>query len=73
MRHFTYIAAVCLFSALLHPLAWAATDEITLAWDPNAETDLAGYRLYMQEGVDAQGYRLLVTIPVGEIDPDAPS
>jgi hypothetical protein len=27
-------------------MAWAAAGEVTLAWDPNSETDLAGYRIH---------------------------
>lgn len=51
----------------------AVAGEITLAWDPNSEADLAGYRLYMQEGAQASGYRLLVDIPLFDIDSEAPS
>jgi hypothetical protein len=65
--------ALLLITSVLWVPAWAATDEITLAWDPNAEADLAGYRLYIQEGVDDGGYILLVTIPLTDIDPQAPS
>jgi hypothetical protein len=30
---------------LLSPLVWAG--DVTLAWDPNTETDLAGYKIYV--------------------------
>jgi hypothetical protein len=52
---------------------WAATDEVTLAWDPNSESDLAGYQLYIQEEPHDSGYRLLATIPLADIDALAPS
>lgn len=36
------VVAVLLWSTL----AFAGTERITVGWDPNTETDLAGYRLY---------------------------
>jgi hypothetical protein len=51
----------------------AAAGEITLAWDLNEEPNLAGYRLYIQEGAQASGYRLLVDISLADIDIQAPS
>jgi hypothetical protein len=50
----------------------AVAGEIALAWDPNNEADLAGYRLYMQEGAQASEYRHLVDIPLTDIDSEAP-
>ena len=50
-----------------------AADQVTLAWDPNSESDLAGYRLYIQDGDADPGYRLLATIPLSDIDSQAPS
>jgi hypothetical protein len=47
--------------------------EVTLAWDSNDEADLAGYRLYMQEGAPASGYSFLTDMPLSDIDPTAPS
>jgi len=35
----------------------AAADTITLEWNPNSETDLAGYRVFVREA--AQGYDYL--------------
>lgn len=66
-----YFFALILGSLLLAPGS-ATADEITLAWDSNSEPDLAGYRLYVQdEGYDT-GFLLLVTIPLTDIDPQAP-
>jgi len=37
------LAAVCLWGTALSLLA---AQSVTLAWDPNSETDLAGYNVY---------------------------
>ena len=45
MKKVSFLALV--FMALLLPvLALAGTSWVELAWDPNVESDLAGYRLY---------------------------
>ena len=36
-------AAIALFAFLMPLFAWA--QQVTLAWDPNADSDLAGYKL----------------------------
>lgn len=66
------LTCVVLTGCLLLASGWAAADEITLAWDANSEPDLAGYRLYIQEGDGGTGFRLLTTIPLSDIDPEAP-
>jgi hypothetical protein len=39
--------AAIVFSCLLFCLpAWSSAADVQLAWDPNQETDLAGYKLY---------------------------
>lgn len=68
----TTLTCVVLACSLLLSSGWAAADEITLAWDPNSESDLAGYRLYVQEGGGGTGFRLLATIPLADIDHEAP-
>jgi hypothetical protein len=73
MRRFTFTMAALLIGAVLRLPAWAATDEVILAWDPNTEVELAGYRLYLAEEDYDSGYRLLATIPLADIDPLAPS
>jgi hypothetical protein len=40
------IGVVLAFVLLFVGLARAATTTVTLVWDPNVETDLAGYKLY---------------------------
>ena len=68
---YAYILALMLYSLLLAS-DWARADEITLAWDPNSEPDLAGYRLYGQTEGEDSDFRLLATIPLADIDPQAP-
>lgn len=71
-RFFTFPFLVLILGSLLVASDSATADTITLAWDSNSESDLAGYRLYVQEGDDGAGFRLLATIPLTDIDPQAP-
>jgi chitinase len=68
----TILSFVIIICGLSLSPGWAVADEITLAWDPNSEPDLAGYRLYVQEDDDGAGFRLLATIALTDIDPQAP-
>jgi fibronectin type 3 domain-containing protein len=40
----------------------ATAETINLSWDPNKETDLAGYRVYHQRPVKARGFGRYTTI-----------
>ncbi len=46
--------------------------EVTLAWDPNEEVDLAGYILYVHEDGSGPSYYQLDTVSLDEIAPDNP-
>ncbi|MEJ2642327.1 MAG: fibronectin type III domain-containing protein [Desulfosarcinaceae bacterium] len=69
----TTILTIVLASLLFMIPVKTLAGEITLAWDPNNETDLAGYRLYMREGAQVSGFGLLVDIPLTDIESEAPS
>ena len=59
---------IVLFSA---GLAFAV--DVTLAWDPNTETDLEGYGVYFNKGTPGPPYNLFGYITTGEIsNPDNP-
>jgi hypothetical protein len=46
--------------------------EITLAWDPNDELDLAGYNVYVNQVGPDPPYYQLDTLSLDEIEPDNP-
>ena len=46
--------------------------EVTLAWDPNDEPDLAGYNVYVNQVGPGPPYYQLDTVSVAEIEPDNP-
>ena len=47
--------------------------DVVLAWDPNAESDLAGYKIYGSEGSPGPPYDLIDTYSLDDIDPDNPA
>ena len=47
--------------------------DLTLAWDPNDEPDLAGYTLYVNEVDSGPPYNLLDTFSINEIEPNNPA
>lgn len=53
--------------------ASASAYDVVLAWDPNAESDLAGYKLYGSEGSPGPPYVLFDTYSLNDIDPDNPA
>lgn len=59
------IALIVLGYVLASVIHWAAgaAQSVTLAWNPNSETNLAGYRLYW--GTGSRGYQAYGTIPTG--------
>jgi hypothetical protein len=46
--------------------------EVTLAWDPNDEPDLAGYNVYVNQVGPGPPYYQLDTVSLDEIEPGAP-
>jgi hypothetical protein len=46
---------------------------VTLAWEPNTEPDLAGYVLYSSPGAPGPDYDYVATYPLDSIDPYNPS
>jgi hypothetical protein len=50
----------------------ARGSEVTLAWDPNDEPDLAGYNVYINQVGPGPPYYQLDTVSLTEIEPDNP-
>lgn len=46
--------------------------EVTFAWDPNDEPDLAGYNVYVNQVGPGPPYYQLDTVSLAEIEPDNP-
>jgi hypothetical protein len=46
--------------------------EVTLAWDPNDEPDLAGYIVYVKDVSFSPTYYQLDTVSLDELEPDNP-
>ena len=53
-------------------VATANAYDVVLAWDPNAESDLGGYKIYRSEGCLGPPYDLIDTYSLDVIDPDNP-
>ena len=66
--HFRLIA-VSLF--LFYASSSHAAD-VTLAWNPNSENDLAGYAVYSNQGVPGSPYDHVSTYPLNVIDQNSP-
>ncbi len=58
---------LCALSTIAHAYT------ITFGWDPNNESDLAGYILYVNDTGLGPPYRQLHTFPLNEIDPNNPA
>jgi fibronectin type 3 domain-containing protein len=52
--------------------AYAHAYDITLAWDPNTEPELAGYILYSRENESESSFHQIDYYSVDEIDPNNP-
>ncbi len=76
IKEFPYFVLICLIASGLIstlPSAPAISAEIILAWDANAEADLAGYGIYFRKGVPGSSYEFLAEVYVDELnDPDNP-
>lgn len=68
---------IIFFALLLMPLFPAYAEELTLAWDANAEEDLAGYKIYYSafkvgsgesERIDLNEGASPIKIPIKELD-----
>ena len=70
MRRF-FLASIS-FSIISILGAHAQGSEVTLAWDPNDEPDLAGYNVYVNQIGPSSQYYQLDTVLLGEIETDNP-
>ena len=70
MRPFFLATISVLFISILG--AAAQGSEVTLAWDPNDEPDLAGYNVYVNQVGPGPPYYQLDTVSLAEIEPDNP-
>ena len=68
-RFFLAGLSVLIISTLYAP---ARGSEVTLAWDPNDEPDLAGYSVYVNQVGPGPPYYQLDTVSLDEIEPDNP-
>ena len=64
-------------AGILFPIIFALSTiahayDVTLAWDPNDELDLAGYILYVNEDGAGSPYYQLDKVSLVEIEPDNP-
>ena len=67
-RRYYAILTVLIFSLMA---AYTHAYDITLAWDPNTEIDLAGYNLYVRVN-NSLSYSLFDELSLDEVDPDNP-
>ena len=63
------ILTVLIFSLVA---AYAHAYDITLAWDPNTELELAGYILYTRENEPESNFHQVDYYSLDEIDPNNP-
>jgi hypothetical protein len=68
-RFFLAGISVLIISTLGAP---ARGSEVTLAWDSNAEPDLAGYNVYINQVGPGLPYYQLDSVTLDEIEPDNP-
>ena len=68
-RYSFFVIAVSFFFVA----ATANAYYVIISWDPNAESDLAGYNIYGSEGSPGPPYDLLDTYSLDDIDPDNPA
>ena len=53
--------------------ATASAYDVVIAWDPNAEPELAGYIIYVSEGSPGPPYDPIDDLSLDDIDPDNPA
>ena len=70
MRRF-FLASIS-FSIISILGAAAHGSEVTLAWDPNDEPDLAGYNVYVNQVGPGPPFYQLDSVSLDEIEPDNP-
>jgi hypothetical protein len=58
---------------VLVPFSFAGQKELMIVWDHNTEPDLAGYKLFMMNGVSEEELVPPVTIPYDKLDPQPPN
>ena len=70
MKRLCYaILTVLIFSLVA---AYAHAYDLTLAWDPNTEPELAGYILYTRENEPGSNFNQVDYYSLDEIDPNNP-
>jgi hypothetical protein len=69
MPGLTLFLVVSLFSFLVSPSQAA---DVTLAWNPNSENDLAGYAIYASQDASGPPYDHVSSYTLAEIDPANP-
>jgi len=67
--HIFFIITVLFFFVA----ATASAYDVVLAWDPNGEADLAGYKIYGSEDSPGPPYDLIDIYSLDDIDPDNPA
>ena len=70
IRSYNFFIITVLF---LIGAATANADDVVIAWEPNAESDLAGYKIYGSEGSPGPPYDLIEIVSLDDIDPDNPA
>ena len=69
-HHILFLVTAMLLFLLVPP---ADAYDVVIGWDPNTETDLAGYVLYVDDGTSSLPYVYVDTYPLEDIDPNSPA
>ena len=67
-----YLLAGLLFLFLFAVSTMTYAYDVTLAWDPNAEPDLAGYIVHVNEDASGSPFYQLKTVSLDDVEPDNP-
>jgi hypothetical protein len=67
-----YLLVGLLFLVVFALTTMANAYDVTLAWDPNDEPDLAGYTVYVSEDASGSLFYPLETVSLDDVEPDNP-